>query len=361
MELSPQGGDGRRLGVEMCAALSGGADDSVIAARARHVAGMLRARGGARALEAALGAADLRPARYERKTARIPPRKEAEFVRAACDALSDQTFAAAAALAFRDFASIPGYVARFSRDLGAAIERASRLGALAGASTSYAAHEEGAAVALVMDCADAALLRNHRHQEFLLLLTLGQLRDVVGLDLRPLEVRFRHARSDPDGVARLVGCAARFAAPRTEILLPVGALALAIPTYDPNLRDYLIAHGEALLAARRGPGESLRNRVERQIIHSLPDRMPGAAETARALGMSARTFSRRLAAENVTYRGLAEAIRRDLARTYLNDDRLQVTEVAHLLGYADSAAFSNAFRRWEGVSPDRFRNRAAGS
>ncbi len=44
-----------------------------------------------------------------------------------------------------------------------------------------------------------------------------------------------------------------------------------------------------------------------------------------------------------------------MAKGYLTDPELSLAQIAYLLGYGDQSAFSNAFRRWTGHSPRRFR------
>jgi AraC-like DNA-binding protein len=40
-----------------------------------------------------------------------------------------------------------------------------------------------------------------------------------------------------------------------------------------------------------------------------------------------------------------------MARAHLEEGRASVTEIAFLLGFADTSSFSRAFRRWTGQSP----------
>jgi AraC-like DNA-binding protein len=47
--------------------------------------------------------------------------------------------------------------------------------------------------------------------------------------------------------------------------------------------------------------------------------------------------------------------RRDLAFHHLSDPRLQVSEIAYLLGFAEAASFNRAFRRWTGLTPSEYR------
>ena len=78
------------------------------------------------------------------------------------------------------------------------------------------------------------------------------------------------------------------------------------------------------------------------------------------MGMSERSFARRLQEKGTSFRQLVDDLRCDMARSYLTDPELTLAQVAYLLGYADQSAFSNSFRRWTGQSPRRFRAGQAG-
>jgi len=81
------------------------------------------------------------------------------------------------------------------------------------------------------------------------------------------------------------------------------------------------------------------------------------AETvARELGLGSRTLARRLEAEGLTFSSLLEKLRRDLARRYLADDHLSISQIAWLLGYREIAAFSHAFKRMTGKTPREARS-----
>ncbi len=84
---------------------------------------------------------------------------------------------------------------------------------------------------------------------------------------------------------------------------------------------------------------------------------PGLGQVAAALNVSDRTLRRRLAREGVSFRGLLEEIREQLAEELLVTGGLPVAEVAGRLGYPEVSSFSQAFRRWKGVSPRAYRAR----
>jgi AraC-like DNA-binding protein len=62
----------------------------------------------------------------------------------------------------------------------------------------------------------------------------------------------------------------------------------------------------------------------------------------------------------VSFQGLKDSLRRDLAIEWLTAGRLPVAEVAAELGYAEPSAFHRAFRKWTGVTPGAYRRRGEG-
>ena len=78
------------------------------------------------------------------------------------------------------------------------------------------------------------------------------------------------------------------------------------------------------------------------------------------LGMSVRTFARRLNDAGSTFAEILDQLRSDLARKYLSDADLAPSQIAFLLGYSEVSAFSHAFKRWTGTSPGEWRTAHAG-
>lgn len=74
------------------------------------------------------------------------------------------------------------------------------------------------------------------------------------------------------------------------------------------------------------------------------------------LCMSRYTLHKRLKAENLTFAGLLEEVRRKLALRYIQDRDRPLVEVAEMLGFSELSAFSRAFKRWMGQSPAAFRS-----
>lgn len=112
----------------------------------------------------------------------------------------------------------------------------------------------------------------------------------------------------------------------------------------------------AAFAASEGPRESaLDGRIREVLRQRLHDGAPSIGVVARALGTSARTLQRRLSDEGLSFQGIIDALRADLARAYVLRARLSVGEVAARLGYTQTSAFVRAFRRWTGTTPKQLR------
>ncbi len=86
------------------------------------------------------------------------------------------------------------------------------------------------------------------------------------------------------------------------------------------------------------------------------DRAPPTLEQLAVLtGLSMSTLRRRLTEEGVSIRGLKDAARRHAALELIQERHRTADEIASRIGFRDVDSFRAAFRRWTGVSPDRYR------
>jgi len=153
---------------------------------------------------------------------------------------------------------------------------------------------------------------------------------------------YRWAFRAPVGFAMPVN-ALEYARADVEDRLPAGNAELARGN-DEVLVRYLARLQRSRVASR----------VEQALLDALPDGAPSKPAIARALGMSARNLQRHLAAEGTSFKALLNEARVSLARGYVDEGRLSVTEIAFVLGFADTSTFSRAFKRWTGLSPREY-------
>lgn len=181
-------------------------------------------------------------------------------------------------------------------------------------------------------------------------------RDMTGrADLAAGRIDFVNPR--PPDVApyeAVLGCEVRFAQDATRVLVPASWLGLPLRSPDPHLLALLREQAERQLAHLPPRGE-LSDRIRALIPALLHDGDAAAEAVAARLHLSTRSLHRRLAAEGLRFRVLRDECLYQLARDHLADRRLQLGEIAHLLGYSEQSAFTRAFRRWSGCSPLRYR------
>jgi len=136
--------------------------------------------------------------------------------------------------------------------------------------------------------------------------------------------------------------------------LPLELLARKCPGADPLLAAYLRKTADALLS-QVGGATSLTQDVARRIAARLGTGEPAPATIAKQMGLSERTFQRRLAAEGTSFQAILDEARRSIALGYLADTRFAAYEVSFMLGYAEPATFFRAFKRWTGKTPQEYR------
>lgn len=179
------------------------------------------------------------------------------------------------------------------------------------------------------------------------------LRESIGRAYWPAEVLFAHKRLSPISTyQRVFGIAADFAREQTGIVLERQMLDSARPGRNPQLRSM----AEAFLRTLGPPAKpSFAAETANMIRILLRSSDCSAAETARALGMHERTLQRRLQAEDTTFDQIKDDVRREIAEGLLADANLPITQVAYMLCYANSSAFTRACRRWFGKTPSAVR------
>jgi len=192
--------------------------------------------------------------------------------------------------------------------------------------------------------------------EFLITALLRTCRQLTGRHLIPKRARFAHQRhGGMREMAEYFGVDIEFGADRDEIAFERSSGDLPLRTADPFLNKLLVTYCEEVLAHRARQRGPFQTEVQNAIMPLLPLAKPRAGEVARQLGLSPRTFARRLANEDVSFSEVLENLRRDLARRHLEDGELPISQIAWLLGYKEVGAFSHAFRRWTGKAPRQVR------
>ncbi|KGG82285.1 transcriptional regulator [Comamonas thiooxydans] len=73
------------------------------------------------------------------------------------------------------------------------------------------------------------------------------------------------------------------------------------------------------------------------------------------LHMSSRTLIRKLQEEGLSFQGIKDELRRDLAILNLVRNDVSLAEISYALGFSTPAVFHRAFRHWTGMTPGTYR------
>ncbi|WP_336367759.1 AraC family transcriptional regulator [Marinobacter sp. C2H3] len=144
-----------------------------------------------------------------------------------------------------------------------------------------------------------------------------------------------------------------FGADEDAMVIPESSLELSVRFTDDQLAAASRAQCEdALRRLTADAGFACRVRRVIETSHPFP---PKLARVAGTLFVSERTLKRRLQEEEASFQNLVDEVRLERARELLTSTRLNLSQIADALGYADAANFTRAFKRWTGVSPSQYR------
>ncbi|MDN7892036.1 AraC family transcriptional regulator ligand-binding domain-containing protein [Burkholderia cepacia] len=187
---------------------------------------------------------------------------------------------------------------------------------------------------------------------FAMLLELG--RRGTGQHVTPRRVEFVRTGPRDEVYRAYFGCPIRYGASRNALVLKSTDLGRPFPGHNPELLDMLTPALTAALGEidARSP---IREQVKVVLKRCLASGRSELSGVARDLGMSERTLQRRITDEGTTFRDLLAEARQELWRRLLADPAAGIDEVSCLLGYQDTSSFYRAFRDWEGITPNRWR------
>ncbi len=183
-------------------------------------------------------------------------------------------------------------------------------------------------------------------------------RKLVNQKLIPTAINFVNpAPADVAVYEDFFGCPVTFGGTLTSVTFPTRYLMLPIAHSDPGLRTLLENQAEALLRALPSK-QGFQNELKEALARSLHEGAPTLEHVAQRLALSPRTLQRRLTDLDLSFQHLLDRTRAELARGYLLEGNLTLSDIALLLGYSEQSAFNRAFKRWTGQTPKSLRKAA---
>jgi AraC-like DNA-binding protein len=184
------------------------------------------------------------------------------------------------------------------------------------------------------------------------------MREIHSSDLRPLRVELMHQplRGDAEPYREHFGAPVFFGS--NECVLEFSRADMLQPLRSGCEELAGIQDVSALSYLARVQSADVVARVQLAILDCLRDEQSVTLEAvSNRMRLSSRQIHQGLVDSKTNYQTVLDQTRIYLAKEKLKDSRIQITEIAYLVGFTDSANFSRAFKRWTGHTPRSYRNR----
>jgi len=167
-----------------------------------------------------------------------------------------------------------------------------------------------------------------------------------------------HTNGDPHWRAVEFACALIIRLLRFRLSPPPSPLSVSLAFNNPAgqaaYEQYFACPVEQDAASTLESDASWLSKVSQLIRKRLAETEPTLADVAACLHVSTRSLQRHLGNEGKSFQEVLDETRRESARLWLSGaagNLRSLTELALLLGFSSSSAFSRAFRRWFDMTP----------
>ena len=223
---------------------------------------------------------------------------------------------------------------------------------------------EAATSSLVEADGDVSLAFEHtaevsaQTEDALLGFVIISMRQLSEAGFKPQRVAFHHAEplAGPGPYEALFRAPVRFGQPQSLIAFAKADLLKPLAGSCPELAQ--VNDNIAMKYIARLDKDDVVSRVKQKVVELLPNGECTREIVAKAMNMSPTALQFKLAKRDTSFHDLMDAAREELARSYVQQSALSVTEIAYLLGFNDTSNFARAFKRWTGHSPTDFREGA---
>ena len=311
-------------------------------------------------LEASLEYSGLTRAQVVTGEGYVPLHRVVTFLNHAAEALGCENFGLLVARHQPPvrFAMI-GQLVRFAPDLGHAISDAIRFSILNSQYSVWDIQRSDQTITLRREVRVQLDQSVNQMQTLALAVTYKAMNAICRRKINLAQVGFSHRQPAlHEKVQAFFGAPILYDQPFTGLVLPITELATPIATADAQVHRLLLAHLEGLAPA--GAEElDVVERLRRELRQTVGSRRCTLEGVCQSWGTHPRGLQRRLRERGTSFRDLLCDVRQELAEEYLRNSSIAVLELADLLGYRNSSAFSRAFKQRTGVAPDNWRGNLA--
>jgi AraC-like DNA-binding protein len=146
----------------------------------------------------------------------------------------------------------------------------------------------------------------------------------------------------------------------TRIFIPTDVLNVPFPLANHLSFNMSVKQCDELMEALPAMDRSLSTGIQRRLLLPQGERPLTQEDVATELFMSVRTLHRLLQREQISFREIVNETLTLRAKLLMDQNELNITQIAQELGYSDAANFTRAFRNQTGITPSEYRKSQEG-
>ncbi|MCG8316752.1 MAG: AraC family transcriptional regulator [Pseudomonadales bacterium] len=178
----------------------------------------------------------------------------------------------------------------------------------------------------------------------------------IGVATQPLKIELPYPKPpEYQAYEDRFNCPVEFGCDQVRAYISNRDLAIRFPGANRTAFSLYQKQCDQMLSQRDNKESALSDNVKKY-LSLFSEKLPGAEAAAITFGMSERSLRRKLSQEGTSFRKLLDEVKSRKAKQLLLNTQLTIDAIAQELGYAESAAFVHAFRRWENTSPAQYRS-----
>ncbi|MGC3943221.1 MAG: AraC family transcriptional regulator ligand-binding domain-containing protein [Chryseolinea sp.] len=180
---------------------------------------------------------------------------------------------------------------------------------------------------------------------------------LAGQRIQPQQATFCIRQpAQPDRYVQVFELEPDFNSKSNSLVFLSADLMTPLPRHDRSLFATFKTMARKQTRSRRN-AHTFREDVLHIMRFEFAAQVPSLDVMAAHMNMSARTFQRKLAAENVMYRELYDMVSKEIALSLIDSKNTSIADVSRLMGYSEPSAFRRAVKRWTKTTPGTLKNR----
>ncbi|MDR2961668.1 MAG: AraC family transcriptional regulator [Stenotrophomonas sp.] len=180
------------------------------------------------------------------------------------------------------------------------------------------------------------------------------LRDVIGTGFHLQAFELASPVSRAPATTTVFGAQVRHARARNAIRFPYALLQRPLPQANPMTAEMCERMCRELLR-KRSPRIDTAAFIREHLAGHPFAHPPLVGDCARMLNTSERTLKRRLQDEGTSFRAISTMARLDRANALIREGRMSMAQIATDLGFSDPTTFTQAYKKWTGITPSKAR------